>query len=83
MKTNYEDAMHRIQTKLKKQFPIGCRVKLTAAASKKFPKQTKAIGTVTYHSRNGTCLNILWDGRKTVTTYHRIFIRRVRPSVKQ
>lgn len=36
--------------------------------------------TITYYSHNGTSLNILWDGRKTVTTYHRIFIRRVRPS---
>ena len=68
--------LKRIQAKLKKRFPIRCRVRMTAEAAKKWPKYACVTGTVVRHRYSGTSPSVLWDGRKTETGYHPDFLRR-------
>lgn len=75
---DHVSVLKRIQAKLKRRLPIECRVRMTREAARIWPQYANIIGTVVRHSAGGTAPAVLWDGRKTETSYHPDFIRRVR-----
>ena len=77
-KYDHEAVLKRIQTKLRRRLPIGCRVRMTAEAAKQWPKYAGVMGTVVRHRYSGVSPSVLWDGRKTDTGYHPDFLRRIR-----
>lgn len=78
MRIDRDAVLKRIQTKLRRRFPIGCRVKMTREAASGWRKYAGVVGTVVRHGYSGTSPVVLWDGRKTATGYHPDFLRRVR-----
>lgn len=76
-KIDHDAVLKRIRDKLKNRFPINCRVQLTAAAAKQWPKYAGVTGTIVRHGHSGTSPCVLWDGRKTDSSYHQDFLRRV------
>lgn len=77
-KIDHEAILKRIQIKLRRRFPIGCRVKMTREAASGWRKYAGVVGTVVRHRHSGMSPSVLWDGRKTDTSYHPDFLRRVR-----
>ena len=69
MKIDHGAILKRMRTKMKKKFPINCRVRMTRVAAKQWPKYAQVTGTVVRHS-NGISPCVLWDGRKTDSGYH-------------
>lgn len=78
MKIDHDAILDRIQRKLRRRFPIGSRVRMTREAAQQWPKYAKTSGTVVRYAYGGVSPFILWDGRKTGTSYHPDFLRRVR-----
>ena len=78
MKFDHEAILKRIQAKLRRRFPIGCRVKMTREAADHWPKYKNVTGTIVRYANSGVSPCVLWDGRKTDTSYHPDFLRRTR-----
>lgn len=76
-KIDHDAILDRIQRKLMRRLPVGCRVRMTREAARQWPKYAKTTGRVTAHKYSGTAPFVLWDGRKTGTSYHPSFLRRV------
>jgi hypothetical protein len=81
--TSIRNRMHwayvarRMHEKLERHFPIGCKVRLTAEAAKRWPRYKDSTGTVTKYEAGVSPL-VLWEGRKTPSGYNPRFLRRVR-----
>lgn len=69
----------RVERKLHRRFPIGCRVRLSREGRRALgPKYAKATGRVVgYFARVSP--KVLWQGRKTADSYAWEFLTRVRP----
>lgn len=78
MKIDYDAVLKRIQADMQRRFPIGCRVKMTREAAEQWPKYAGVLGTVVRHAHSGVSPSVQWDGRKTDSSYHPDFLRRVR-----
>lgn len=77
--TRMDAALKRIKAKLDRNFPVGCRVKFkTSYARKTWPKYAEATGTVVRHFK-GVSLMVLFDGRKTPSSWHPDFFKRIKP----
>ena len=64
----------------KSRLPLGARVKMTRYAANMFPRYKGVLGTIVGHISHGTggSPRVLWDGRKTDSSYAPWFILRVR-----
>ena len=65
---------------VQEEFPKGCRVSSTPDC----PGRGERAGTVRGWNRAGNrydsdCVRVLWDGQKTIMSYHRSFLIRVVP----
>lgn len=70
------EILARIKAKLDRNFPIGCRVRMSLAAARMWPRYARTIGTVVSHE-HGVSPKVLWDGRKTASGYSPDFLVRV------
>lgn len=77
-KIDHDAILDRLQRRLRRRFPVGCRVKMTRDAAAQWPKYKKTVGTVTRYANSQVSPFVLWDGRKTGTSYYPDFLRRVR-----
>jgi hypothetical protein len=77
MKIDHEAVLKRLKERVRKSFPLNCRVRMTKEAAQMFPKYKDALGTVVGYS-HGISPSVRWDGRKTASGYHPDFVRRVR-----
>lgn len=71
-------ALTRIKKRLEKDFPIGSRVRFKAEARKKWPRYANSTGIVIRYYK-GVSLMVQFDGRKTASSWHPDFFKRVRP----
>lgn len=60
---------------VRQRLPIGCRVKMTAYAASMFPRYKGKMGTVVGFAHE-TSPRVLWDGRRTDSSYAPWLIRR-------
>lgn len=81
--TSIRNRMHwtfvarRMHEKLERRLPIGCKVRMTPEAARRWPRYKDCIGTVTKYEAGVSPL-VLWEGRKTPSGYNPRFLRRVR-----
>lgn len=76
VKIDHDALLDRIQRKLRRRFPVGCRVSMTRAGASAWPKYAKTLGTVIRYANSEVSPFVLWDGRKTGTSYHPNWLRR-------
>lgn len=72
----HQAALEQIRARLERDFPLQCRVVMTREAERNWPRYVGVIGTVVAYEL-GVSPKVLWDGRKTASSYHPAFLRRV------
>lgn len=75
-KIDVDAVLAEIERKLKRRFPIGCKVKMSPEGRRSFPNYADRIGEVVgYYQRVSP--KVLFEGRVTSSSWHPDFLHRI------